>query len=721
MQQSPQPAMTVEVVELDPVEQRQLEEERARAEADRQARVDALGKSLYGELETRKTLRTELEREWLRAEYAYNDQYHPDMLKSIIGTQVYASLTRSKVDTFVAHTCDMLMPNADEKFWGISASPKPILAQTANDQAPIGTTPEGAPVQMGDLSKGIADVAKDRAKNMELLCEDQMAQCYLNAEYRKGIAWMYRYGTFIMRGPMKAPAQRRSWKQVQGAVYELTYEDSKDPCFEVVNPFHFYPDPAIRKIEHRSGTFELFFFTTAQLRRMAKAGFDAQAIKSVLERTGKANQPPQWYTDLALISLDRQMQENATKGLYQGWLYIGDITGDQLRDLMPDEEIDPELDSVNVTLWGIGDTVIKAERTVLDTDDVLYSVYPLIESESSLFGHGIPWAGKDAQEAYCSYWRMLIDNGAASAIPAVAMLKSRIRPADGVWDYKPGKVWYVTSTEDDSPGETDVRKVIQYIDVPVKIQELMVGLQTAKAMFDESVNFSLVMQGETGPYTPDTATATNTHYNAGRVVLNRTIKGIDDHITVPNFRRLIDWNMMHSDDETIKGDLNPIAKGSSVLMARAEQMQLMNAAMPLLLNPQYAYKFDEEKVLEIYAKNMRIGEVLRPEDEAKKMKEQQQQAAQQGQQTAADQAKLGMVEVAKERLQLDAKIHQDEMAMEAQRIVADAQASGLTAEEIRQKLGIEHKKVGLAAQKLDSENAKFNTETAIKMTQGSGI
>ena len=717
MQQYAKPAMTVEVIELDPVELRQLEEERARAEADRQARVDTLGKSLYGELETRKTLRTELEREWLRAEYAYNDQYHPDELKRIVGTQVYASLTRSKVDTFVAHTCDMLMPNADEKFWGIEASPKPILAQTANDQAPIGQTPEGAQVQMGDLSKGIADVAKERAKNMELLCEDQMAQCYLNAEYRKGIAWMYRYGTFIMRGPMKAPAQRRSWKQIQGAVYKLTYEDSKDPCFEAVNPFHFYPDPAIRKITHRSGTFELFFFTESQLRRMAKAGFDAEAIKSVLGKTGGRRMPPQWYTDLSLVTRDRNMQESATKGLYEGWLYIGDITGDQLRDLMPNEDIDPELDSVNVTLWGIGDTVIKAERTVLDTDDVLYSVYPLIESESSLFGHGIPWAGKDAQESYCSYWRMLIDNGAASAIPSVALLKSRLRPADGSYDYAPGKFWYVTTPEDDSPGEVDVRKVIQYIDFPVKIQELMVGLQTAKTMFDESVNFSLVMQGETGPYTPDTATATNTHYNAGRVVLNRTIKGIDDHITIPNFRRLIDWNMMISEDETVKGDLNPIAKGSSVLMARAEQMQLMNAAMPLLLNPQYAYMFDQDHVLEEYTKAMRLSQILRSEDERKKMKG---QAAQQ-QQPPTDPAKMAMVEVAKGRLQLDAKIHDDEMQMEAQRIVADAQSSGLTAEEIRQRLGLEHKKVGLAAQKIDSENARFNAEAAMKMRQGSGI
>ena len=114
---------------------------------------------------------------------------------------------------------------------------------------------------------------------------------------------------------------------------------------------------------------------------------------------------------------------------------------------------------------------------------------------------------------------------------------------------------------------------------------------------------------------------------------------------------------------------------------------------------------------------MRLSQILRPEDERKKMKE---QAAQQ-QQPPVDPAKMAMVEVAKGRLQLDAKIHDDEMQMDAQRIVSDAQSLGLTAEEIRQRLGLEHKKVGLAAQKLDSENAKFNAEAAMKMREGSGI
>ena len=55
------------------------------------------------------------------------------------------------------------------------------------------------------------------------------------------------------------------------------------------------------------------------------------------------------------------------------------------------------------------------------------------------------------------------------------------------------------------------RKVIQYIDVPVKIQELMVGLQTAKAMFDESVNFSYwSCRARLGRLHPETASATDT-------------------------------------------------------------------------------------------------------------------------------------------------------------------------------------------------------------------
>ena len=44
----------------------------------------------------------------------------------------------------------------------------------------------------------------------------------------------------------------------------------------------------------------------------------------------------------------------------------------------------------------------------------------------------------------------------------------------------------------------------------------------------------------------------------------------------------------------------------------------MNAAMPLLLNPQYAYMFDQDGVLEEYTKAMRLSKFCAPKTSARR-------------------------------------------------------------------------------------------------------
>ena len=695
-------------------------EEVAAQAVARQARVQQIGSGMYAELAQRKALRLGLEQEWINAEYAYEGVYTPDQSREIKGTSVYVNITRSKTNAFAAHLADMEMPGTDDKCWAVDASAKPILTQTSGDKSVVGKTPEGHPVQMGDISSGVLEEAKSRAKNMEILCEDQLQTCGYNAEFRKALFYGSKYGTIIMRGPTKSSHIKRVWQQVEGATYEQvdSEDNNNQPTYEAVNPFHFYPESFAREVKHSERNFETFFLTGAKLRRMAKAGFDKEALEEVLETEKKMGIPPQWYTALAGIASGNNgggsAREASTvvKGLYEVWLCTCELSGDDLVDLIPNAE-PSVLDSLSVSIWGVGDIIIKAEINPLDTGDGVYSVAQMIENANSIFGHGIPWAGANAQESLNAAWRMIIDNGAAASIPAVAVWKSRVRPADGNYEFKPGKTWYMTTPEDDSVGVDDVRKVIQYIDHPVKLDQLLAILKTAKEMFDEEVAFSLVMQGETGPYTPDTASATNTHYNSGRIVLRRVAVNIDDNVTVPNIQRLIDWNMLHSDDESVKGDLQPIARGSSVLMERMEQLQAMNQAMPVLLNPQFRHVFDQDKVLEEYATNLRLSGVLRTDEDRKKIAQEMAQQAQQGQQQG-DPARMGMVKVAEGKLQLETQKHADLMKLEEAYIQLEMQANGITREEAMSKL---------AAHKMttDSQNQRFNTELAVKTRMGSGI
>ena len=565
---------------------------------------------------------------------------------------------------------------------------------------------------------------------MELLIDDQFAQCKYNAEFRKAITYGAKRGTIIMRGPTKNIITTPRWKQVDGATYTLDEPDTDSAMqFAAVDPLHFYPDPAARNIEDSDGNFEIMFFTAKRLRQMAKSGFNPDAIKRVLNGDKNTGSLPDWYVKLGSINAGMAGQELfAQSGLYEAWLWSGELTGETLVDFFGDQ-VDVDLDAISATLWGVGDIVIKAELSLMETGECLYSVCPLIENEASLFGHGIPWAGRNAQESLNAAWRMIIDNAAASAVPGVLVDRVRIKPANGSWSHEPGKTWYATQGEDD-PSGIDVRKTLQYIDFPVKLDQLMTVMTAAKQMFDEEVNFSLVMQGETGPNTPETAQGTSIHFNAGRVVIKGLISAIDDRITVPNVGRAINWNMQFSDDESVKTDLVSIAKGSSVLMERREQMQIMNGAMQLLLDPRYSYMIDEELVIEEYVKNGRLGNMLRtPEERKAKQKEMQEQGAQQEQ---GDPARMMLAQIAGERLKLDAqesqarlqleaKIHEDDQTLKAKELLFKIHDGGMSMETVYQKLGIEEKKVGLSAKQIDSNNQKFNTEVAVKQQQGSGI
>lgn len=694
--------------------------EAAAADAvNRMNQVKAIGSDMWTDLSQRKILRSAQEIEWVNAEYAYEGVYTPDQAADIVGTDVFVNLTRPKTNAFAAHLSDMLMPGGDDRCFDVQPSPKPILAQTSGDQAVVSKTPEGADVTLGDVSDGIIAEAKKRAKGMMLLCDDQLAQTGYNTQFRKAIFHGAKLGTIIMRGPTKSAKIKKMWKQVKGATYEqVENDDAKNcPSYEAVNPFHFYPEPFARRIEHSDKNFETFFLTGKALRRMARTGFDGAAIKEVLEAEKKMGNPPEWYTKLAAIATADNAggapREGAqtVKGLFEVWLCTTELYGDELLSLFPDA--DPQLDSVPVSIWGVGEIIIKAEITPLDEGEI-YSVAQFVENENSLFGHGVPWAGANAQQSLNSAWRMVIDNGAASAVPAVAIWKSRIQPADNNWAYRPAKTWYIKGNGDEGDeASLDVRRIIQYIDHPVKLDQLLAIYKTAKEMFDEEVAFSLVMQGETGPYTPDTAGGTNTHYNAGRIVLRRVVSNIDDNITVPNIQRLINWNMAFSDDETVKGDLSPIAKGASVLMARMEQLQAMNAGMPVLLNPAYRHKIDQDKVIEAYVTNLRLSDVLRSEADSKKIaKEMQEQAQQQGQN--ADPYKMAMAEIAKGRLQLDAQRHADEFGLEQNYMEHAFQQLGLNKEDLIVRAGLDRMKVDAAAK-------RFNAEMTAKMRTGRGI
>lgn len=724
----------------------QMSEEEARLQfdadvklkADRRDKAQRIGASLYGKLSERQGRRIYKEQEWRAAIQQYNGQYGATEkidIKSKGGCQLFLNITRPKTDAFAAQMANISLPT-DEKNYDMKPTPVPTLMAMSTSTTQVGVTDQGNPIQAQDMVQGIQEVAADRCKAMARVIDDYLAECDFNGEQRKAIEYGAQLGTIIIRGPTKAAAKFQRWEAVDdgsgGQVFVLSPDrgTGKPEC-RAVDPHHFYPDVTARNIEDCEDVFETFFFTKKRLRIMAKSGFDPEAIKEAMEAGSR--DVPSWYTNLQNDGNDGNNSIN-TDGLFEVWLWHGDLSKEELEALgMPEEELDlldEDLDTHPAQLWGIGQYAIKVNLNPMETGDLPYSVCQVIKDNTSIFGHGVPWAGANAQEALNSAWRMLHDNAGLATGSQVVIDPMRIEGADGSNTMKPRKTWWMVNPDDADAG-SDVRGLINFIDVPSHMEELSALVRMNIELFDKELNFSLEMQGAVDANTPETKGATQIVNNNGRVVIQRLIKQYDDQIIRPTIRRMHDWEMQNGTDQSNKGDYDIIPKGSGVLMERQEQLQAMNQAANVALNPQFAHLVDADKFLEQYFANLRLTECLHPEEKRaelkKKMEEQQAAAGQQG-----DPARMMMAQIAGERLKLDTqieqaklqlatKVHEDEQTLAAKELLFKIHDGGMSMETVYEKLGIEKQKVGLGAQKLDSDNQRFNTEVAVKQQQGSGI
>ena len=149
---------------------------------------------------------------------------------------------------------------------------------------------------------------------------------------------------------------------------------------------------------------------------------------------------------------------------------------------------------------------------------------------------------------------------------------------------------------------------------------------------------------EPGATPNNTAFGTAMMVSSANVNFKRLLKNFDDDITKPIIRRFYQWNMQFSPDETVKGDMRVIAKGSTSLMAREMRGQTIMAMMQFGQQPNLAPLIKQDELLrEAFRANM-----LDPDRFLKSEAELQQDA-----EAAAQQG--GMVDPALQRDELKAQ------------------------------------------------------------------
>jgi hypothetical protein len=606
-------------------------------------------KEIVGRMEAEVTSRigkrTSLETRWIADLEQYHGRYDEVTAKLLFDEQrsgLFINMTRPKSDALAARLKDLLFPT-DDKNWGISPTPVPTLAESAEkaaadfrqkqeqasqaqaqaDQAaapPQAGQPPQAPVppeqvagmqqqaaaaqQQADEAKQAASVlnarleeGRKRADLMEKEIDDQLTECRYQTVKRQQIDCTVKLGTGVTKGPVTGDKVRRGWKQdQQTGEHKLDVSTGSQPAYRYVDIWGFFPDMDSTCIEESSGTFERHLLNRKRLRELQHLdGFDKDAIRRLLQLAPSTSAPAY----LAQLRNIRAATQQVTGDLYHVFEYYGPLEPEDMRDialsmlmsrdttvtgiadeaLKQVEEVDP-LTSVNACIWFCQGEILKFAMYPYDSGECIYSVFNLVKDEASIFGYGMPAIIRDPQSAMNGAFRAMMDNAGVSSGPQIIIDTQNIEPEDGDYRLKPRKIWIAKN------GIQKENPPFQLFHVETRQEELTNIIMLCSQFIDTMSAVPQIIQGQMGEVGANqmqqTATGMALLHNSANTVFRAIVKNFDDDVTTPDIRRAYDWNMQFNEKPEIKGDYEVDARGSSVLLMREMQAQnLMVIAIQL--------------------------------------------------------------------------------------------------------------------------------------------
>lgn len=708
---------------------------------ERQAKgVEEIISSLEREANDRVGKRITTEERWIEDLEAFHAKYPAktrEELKESTGSKAFINITRTKTEAMSARLGDLLFPT-DDKNWGIKPTPRPRLTKSAKEavriarqmreeaeaalqaaQAEAGgqIAPEDiqateelaneAETAAAELQEAINE-AKNRAEMMEHTIDDQLRQSLYHGVMRDVIDDGCKIGTGVCKGPVTGERVRKGWKQKLDEegnptnVYELQHSDAGDAMgFYWVDPWSYFPDPDVRRAQDSLRDYERHLWSAEQLKSAARRpGFRRGAIKYLLQNKPSGDNRPDYLSKLRNIGAE---QQDVGNNIYVVWEFSGALDVEEIRKLHEAlQEEDPELwktvedemrrvsesegedgetvvdelAQLKAVIWFCQGQLLKFDLYPFDSLEPLYSVFNLKKDEASIYGYGIPSIIRDAQKSLNSAWRAMLDNAGFSAGPQLFVRPDLVDPADDVWEITPLKLWLGKQgvAQDDLP--------IKAINIDTNQEQLANIVALSSQFADQITSMPQIAQGEQGDGVTKTAHGMSLLMNSANVVFRRIVKDFDDDVTVPNIRRAYDWNMQHTDDDSIKGDFEVDARGSSVLLTKEMQAQnLMFIASNFGGHPVYGPMLKNRNLLKVLFQSMMIpsDEILLTEEEIEAIVN---QASAENEAAAAAQA----LENAKIELE------REKIAFQREKLAADVAMANLNARVQLQIKGLDYEK-----------------------------
>ena len=539
----------------------------------------------------------------LRNMRARRNEYDPDKMaaiKEMGGSEVYANLTSVKCRAATAWLRDVLMSTGSDRPWTIRPTPVAELDPDHNEQIvqAVGqelakSMKQGQQVSDDQLrealdearDEGLAEVqdqARKMADRMANKMEDQMVEGGFLQAMDAFLEDIATFPSAVIKGPVVRKRKTLKWvKTAKG--YEPKAEDTLKLEWERVSPFNIYPSPSA------TGVDDGFLIEKHRLSRedlnalIGVDGYDDATIRMVLDEYGRGGLR-EWLTnDMAQASAEGKstthLSQN-TEGLIDAIQFWGSVSGQHLLDWgMSEKEIQQPSDEYHVEAWLIGTMVIKA---VLNYDPLCRKPYYKASYEDipgTWWGNSVADLVRDSQTVLNATARAIVNNVGIASGPQVVVNTDRLAPGEDITTLRPWRIWQVVNDPSGSNSNP-----IDFFQPDSRISELIGVFQRFQDMADEYSGLPKYMGGEAGGAGRTASGLSMLMSNAGKTI-KQVVANIDIGIMTPLLERLYNHNMQFSDDASLKGDIQIVARGATSLVQREAAQQRRNEFLAATANP----------------------------------------------------------------------------------------------------------------------------------------
>lgn len=513
-------------------------------------------------------------------------EYSSEKLQTIEsqgGIAVYMPITE-KVSVAAESWIRDVIATPDDKPWTLRPTPIPelppfiheaIIAHTLNafrtEIQSMGPLPEEeiylhAQYLKQLIMRDVDKAAKKAAEKMELKIEDQLAEAHWEDALSEFITDIVMFPTAFLKGPVYSKKR------------ELTYSMSEDGFTPVmadvmklgirrVSPLDIYPSPHATTVQD-GFLIERMPISPRDLSLLQnQPGYRKQEIVQALEDYSRG-----WLNNWTTMDFERFELEDKQSvfgagrttdlDLLQFW---GDIQGKELKDM--GIKVKSELDFYPCEVIMLGRNVIRAVINPSPTGQRPYYQASYETIPGSLWGRGVCQRVDHVQKLANSCARSLAYNMAIASGPQVVITDiGRIPPGTQITGMHPWKVWQF------------VKKAHSLNDPPIiffqpnsNIQQLMGALGEFVKMADEYAGVPPYTYGldNTGGAGSTASGLSMLMGNASKGVRS-VIMNIDKGVIKPLIRTLVTYNMLYDEDNTIKGDVEVVARGALSIMVKEQ-------------------------------------------------------------------------------------------------------------------------------------------------------